>query len=505
MTGPPTGGRIAEGFAALSAKARIAARAATLPAEIDARDRWVTAFMEKLERDLAPTIRKIHAETISDPEAPPQVRAALDAVTQPSHQGDAILGLIALAMGIFNWTGAIAQIEVEDYLNHLRRKLHPYTLPPELAAQAARRGFASKDFARGEALSAGFDTERAEAVYDLASSSPPLSELIIAWRLGHIGDGDFERGLEQLAIRPEWRDAIRKLAHLPPSPSVVMDAAVANQLPLDRARQMWAESGGRAEDFDWVYNTTGPPPPAGDMIDLWRRGDATEAQVMEALLEGPIKNKWIPTVMLTRRRIVPMEQTLAMIRRGVLDPTEAARNLEQLGFAADQVAKMVQWAVDSSIEEGKSIALGQVLTGYRDRFIDRATAEQMTASLGYQADATAFLLGLSDYERDYKRMQMLIARTRSKFLARKIDMAEAGTDLDAFGVPATMRDDLIAEWMVTLDGEVRQLTLAQVTSAVKKQLITPDDAFQRLLAMQYTEDDAAILLALAGVGGEGGT
>lgn len=504
MSGTLSGGRIAEGFAALSTRARIAARAATLPAEIDARDRWVTAFMEKLERDLAPTVQRIMGDALNDPEMPDQLRAALQAAAGPTHQGDAILGMIALVMGVFNWTGAIVQIEVEDYLNHLRRKLKPYALPPEIAAQASRRGFAPRDFARFEAKSAGLNDERAEALYDVSSAPLPLSELVAAWRLGYIGDAELERGLDQLAMRPEWRDAARRLAHMPPSPSVVMDAAVANQLSDAQARQLWAEGGGRPQDYEWVYNTTGPPPSAGDMIDLWRRGDVTEAQVLEALLEGPIKNKWIETVMKTKRRVVPMEQTLAMVRRGVLDASQAATNLTQLGFEATQVAAMVQWAVDSSIDDGKGVALGQVLTGYRDRFIDRATAETMLGSLGYHADAAGFLLGLSDFERDYKRMQGLINRTRSRFLARKIDASEAGTDLDAFGVPAAMRDDLIDEWSITLEGEVHQLTLAQIQNAYKKQLISADDFADRLRAMQYTEDDAAIIMALAGVTTEGG-
>jgi len=54
-------------------------------------------------------------------------------------------------------------------------------------------------------------------------------------------------------------------------------------------------------------------------------------------------------------------------------------------------------------------------------------------------------------------------------------------------------------WDIERSVSTKELTTAEVISAAKKQIITADDAYNRLLGQGYAADDAAIKLAIAGL------
>jgi hypothetical protein len=62
-------------------------------------------------------------------------------------------------------------------------------------------------------------------------------------------------------------------------------------------------------------------------------------------------------------------------------------------------------------------------------------------------------------------------------------------------VPSAQRDQLLALWKVQSEATTRVLSEAQIVKAVNKQLISPDDGGARLMAIGYSADDAALLIA----------
>jgi hypothetical protein len=58
---------------------------------------------------------------------------------------------------------------------------------------------------------------------------------------------------------------------------------------------------------------------------------------------------------------------------------------------------------------------------------------------------------------------------------------------------------LLAIWDLEKESLTVQLTAAQIVGAVKKQLLDRGEALDRLVQRGYTQDDADILLRLAGV------
>lgn len=67
--------------------------------------------------------------------------------------------------------------------------------------------------------------------------------------------------------------------------------------------------------------------------------------------------------------------------------------------------------------------------------------------------------------------------------------------LDTAGVQANQRDYLLAYWDIELAANVKLLTEAQIVKAVKLKLISFADGSDRLLALGYEPEDAALLLA----------
>lgn len=494
LSGPATGRHLGPVIGEMMTRARIAARAHTLPAEIDAKDRWVTAFMEKIERELAPTVQAMYASTLADPETPESVRVALSAATSPTHQVDSIVGFLAAILGIFSEMGAIAGIEIQDYLNHLNAKLTPNVLPPAEAALAVLRGNMGEDAAAGEAAKSGINRERFDTWVLNTGEPPAVQELLFAWRRGIIDTARLERGVRQSRVRNEWIDVVEALGHGPLTAGEAVLGAVQNHLDDATARQLFAENGFDPRWYDVAYQNAGRPPGLGELGELVNRGQLSEAELEQAIRESDVKDKYIAAVALLRFRRPPERTVVSMVRFGVLTSEQGVAKLLELGYLPDDAAALVAEAHHTALASTKEVAQGQVLAAYRDAYVDRATAVTMLRALNFDPAAIEFMLGLADYEQKRRRVDALLTKTRTQFLARRIDANTASGQLDAGQVPPTMRDAEIDLWKIELDGQVARLTLAQTQAMAKKALITREEFTSRVAGFGYSDLDVALIV-----------
>jgi len=87
---------------------------------------------------------------------------------------------------------------------------------------------------------------------------------------------------------------------------------------------------------------------------------------------------------------------------------------------------------------------------------------------------------------------------RAAYLTRRISKGTASNDLDQLGIPSAARDQWLTDWDIDLSTHVKTLTEAQIVAAMKKEVLTPDDAEVRLEQLGYSTQDAVILINTAG-------
>lgn len=383
-----------------------------------------------------------------------------------------------------------------ESINHTEAALPELIPVPDLASMVDR-GEMSQAEAESRAHQWGYRAGDFRHLVNIVGV-PPATELLLAgYRRGLISRERLARGIRQSPLRSEWIDFITQLQFDPMTTDEAVAAASQNFLSKSAARKIARMNGLRDEDFDTLLNTAGRPPGEEMLLELWNRGEATEAEVRQALLESPLKNKWVPLIMRTRRRIPPQEQVRQFVKAGVITPRAGIEKLMNLGYSRDDSEAFVKLAQADKTETDRELTKTEILSLYEFRAINRDRTESLLKDLGYDQGEANWLISIGELRRAKRQADAASAVVRSKFVAHKITDVEASSLLDQLGVPADMRDHAIELWRLEREANQAELTQAQVVRAWKRGVIDDSEATGRLLRLGYDQREAQILMASA--------
>lgn len=382
----------------------------------------------------------------------------------------------------------------EDY-RELLLELMRVLLPPDALADMVVRGITDEKTAAETAAQSGVrDDDFAKLV--LAAGTPPaIQELLEAYRRGIIDRDRLVHGIRQSRVRNEWVDVIESLRLGPMSPTEAIEASVQGQLSDVEARKIAAEGGLLPEHYDPLYGVAGNPPGPETILDFLNRGLLTETQAKQALRESRLKNKYIDILVASRVRLLPQRTIVTLVSKGLISSSDGISKLLDLGYSEDDAAALVSEAKSRKTEKERDLAVGQVRDLYATKALSKAQASEMLAALGYEPDEVEWLLALSDLERVRRATDAAVSKIHALYVGHKLPEGDASNDLDALGVPSGMRDDLMEIWALEREANVRHLTPAEITKAFKLGYIEESDAFDRLINIGYSDEDANILIA----------
>lgn len=493
-------GRTASALHDINARARVTAKAVTLPLENASKDQYLHALMERMERELAPSIQQMFAETLADPDCPDNVRAVIHATAYPANQFDAVLGLFAAAFGIFSIAGAIASVETEQYVHHLQSKLTPTPLSPQEEALAVIKGERSASEGATQAALSGIDAGRFDMMTRITGEPPAIQQLLFLYRRGYIDRGRLEHGIKQSRVRDEWIDAVEALQFAPPSAQEAVAAAVQGHLSPGDAQNVVAQNGIDPEAFGWLLETAGRPPGAMDMVHLMNRGVVTRDQVAVAIQESDIKNKYIDPIIELGVYVPPVRSIVAMLRADAINDDQARALFAQNGVRPEDAASYIAESHKSRSVATRQLTEGNIVTAYKDAMITRGDAQARLQGLGYDPAEASFLLDIADTEAALTLRKQTITTTRAKYVAHHIDQSTASAALDHAGVPADQRDHLLALWTEQRSENTRQLTPAVLVKGVKAGAVSWTDFLAYMAQLGYSDKDAQLYGAIEGIG-----
>ena len=381
----------------------------------------------------------------------------------------------------------------EQYIGPLLTLEHN-VLDPEQLALMVLKGIRTPEDGAAEAARSGVPAQHFEDII-LATGEPPgLEQMMEAYRRKLIDGARFEKAVRQSRVRDEWTDVLLALRFQPASPADAIRGAVQGHISEGKAKEI-AELGSlRGEDFQWMLETAGNPPGPMTMIELWRRGDATQAEVEQAIREGRTKNKYIPNLTKLKRVLPPQRTVVTMLSHGAITEQEAARLLHEHGYDDVTIKGYILAATSSQSIREKQLARAEVVELYYDHAISEAEALRHLKMLGYTASTAKIVLGMADLKRERALQQAAMSPIRSAYIGRHIDAAEAAQRLDGVGVPHQQRDLALRLWAVDREAHTKRLTEAQIVKANTQGLLTDVQAEDRLLTLGYDRTDARILL-----------
>jgi hypothetical protein len=334
--------------------------------------------------------------------------------------------------------------------------------------------------------------------YDLLAGEPPdLQTVFLAWRRGILTEADVDRAILQGPLRREWIPAAKAMRYVPLPVEEVANAVNQGHMTLAEATKVADENGYTAKDFAVIVANAGIPPGPQEALDWVSRKIITPAEFRTIFLESRIKNKYIDLYLASRERQLTLAEIRLLYRQGAMTKTQAVERLTLLGFSAENATIVINGASAEKTAKTRDLTRDQVIALYRDRLITRGDATTMLTAMGWDDQEAQWIIDLADLARLQTFLNAALSKTRSQYVARKIDSNEASAAMDALQITSDARDQYLTLWDIERGVVTKELTTAEVIAAAHAKIITVGDAQARLEGQGYSPDDAVIKLKIA--------
>lgn len=350
------------------------------------------------------------------------------------------------------------------------------------AAKAALSGVTAEDFATL-----------------VANTGEPLGlqSLAEALRRGFIDEPTFLRGVAQSRVRNEWGPVALALRYEPMSTADAVTGVVQNHLSAAAAATIADQNGLAPGQVVTLIENAGEPLSRTELEQLYNRGEIDQATVEQGLRESRLKDKYVPDAFALHVRLPEPRQVVAMVSHGVLTHDQAAALLVQYGFSAEVAGQLIAEGTATRLGAHKDLTIGEIRQLYVDGVFSRDQAVSYLQLLGYDATLAGFLISSWDLIAAGQLTRQVVGAVRGRYVAHKLDWPAAAALLTAEGIPADAQDRYQAAWTIERDARVATLSEAQIVHAHKTNLISGQDAHDRLAGLGYSDDDINILLGVA--------
>lgn len=369
-------------------------------------------------------------------------------------------------------------------------------LTPETLAQMLNRDILDVEEARFIAERQGVSNTDMDRMALLGGDPLPVGDLAVAFRRGIINRARFEKGVIQGPLRKEWFDVLEELQFSRMSTVDAASAVTQGHLTLDQGKRVAHENGLEPDDFGTLIEIAGRPPGLDFATEALNRGEISPTEFRKMFLESSIKNQYLDLMYRMRIRLIPQETARLLYRNGVYTEDQALDTLLKHGFSLADATALLALEKTREDTSTKELTRSQIVDMYEERLLSLNDTVESLIGLGYSEDDAHSMVELADLQRLRKFINSAVTKVKSAYVAGRISEIEASSTLDALGIPNEMRDELFALWDIERTTISKTLTAAQIRQALKKDLITGDDALARLIDQGYDQIDAELYLQL---------
>lgn len=367
-------------------------------------------------------------------------------------------------------------------------------LSPADAALAVLRGNMSQADGAAVAAKWGLTADTFQRLIDNTGEPPGTEQLLEAHRRGFIDDARLVKGILESRVRDEWVDVIKQLARVPMSTADAVNAVVQNHLTADQGAQIADWNGLEPGMFSVMVETAGSPLSRTEMEQLYNRGQATKDDVLQALRESRLKDKYGEQAFALHERLLDPGQLADAVLWGVLSHQSAVQQVMEWGYSQASAEVIVSSAVNRKMETQRMAVVRSIETLYEDNAISQESAGESIAKMGFDPPEVTLVLQAAEFRRNAKLVNAGLSAIRSKFVGHHINRVAASGLIDQMGIPHQQRDALLQLWQVEHDANVRLLTPSQVIKANSLGFYTDDETLQYLLDLGFDSKAANALI-----------
>lgn len=440
-------------------------------------------FTNHVSDEIRSTMGPLWRRLAADPNTPESFQPVLHALGHDTGQAWAFVGGLTASTVM---SGGLLDLIVNELapMTHAGIASNPHgVLSPTDAATAYATGRNSNVDLEFDMAAQGLDQNRRNVLIKLAEASISPDVILDLVRRGTIGTQDARGLLGRLGYREA--DITRLLEqvkqHLTPEQAAAGWAR--NSVTEDETNKIGVKFGLDGDAMRVLRDLAGEPPSPEELLFAWRRGIIDEKAVDRGIVQGPIRNEWIPVVKALQWLPLPVSEAANAVNQGHMTLAEGQKVATENGFKADAFKVIVD---NAGIPPGPQEALDWVNRGY--------ITEQEFREIFLESRIKNKYIDLylkSRYEvmppETIRLMYSRGALSKEDALHRLMQRGYSPGDA------AIIIDGAVADKVE----KTRDLTVAQILALRAEGLIASDDALAFLEALGYDPEEALLVTELA--------
>lgn len=434
---------------------------------------------DEVDITLGPLLNKLHDAVDEQHPSYPYVHFLATATGQLK----ALAGTGLQVTGILGSIAAIMNNELADVVYNVIRA-NPGLLPdPGIISQAFAAGLVSEQEAKGAIGAQGIQYGWADYMLLLSKSYPSVTDGLELMRRGLITQDQFAlwTGLQGV---PE--DIVALYLQLITGPVSAADAALGvlrGNISQQQGTQIAAENGFDPASFQLLLDNTGEPPGLQQLLEGYRRGFITKAELERGILQSRYRNEWIP--FLERLRYSPMSIADAVnsSNQGHLDVDTARSYADQNGLEPGQFDILLATA-------GEPLSRTEMEQLYNRGLVTRDQVDQALRESRVKNKYIPLAFALHE-----KVLPVFTLQTALRY--GTIDQARAIATMMEDGYKKEDATALASAASAERLKPYHDKILAQVQNLVIDSIISPDAAAETIKGLGYTDEQAGYITQAA--------
>jgi hypothetical protein len=491
-------GRFGQHLSNLIADVVVKVRAGTVDAEHDARVRANVAFLEDMERELAPMLDDLLTPLLNHAGLSDEHRRFLDEMTNPTHFVNPILQIVAFIGWLIAIIPALGQVEVRDEIYGLNLVNTNIPLSPADAADMIARQTESTLDPYHEAAKTGVGHDVLFTMAELVGEPPGPIDMLSLWRRGLIDQDYLEEAIRYSRIKNKYVPQILQLAHSYVGTAEVVNLAIKGVVDLATAKKMYSVAGGIEDQFEMVYEAAGDAIGNEQALMLYNHGEATKDEVYQVFGRSRMNPLFYDLAFKLRKKFLNVTQIEAVLRTGQISPDVALQWMLADGYSKEEAQALVTALSAGKVAKPKAETEAMVITAFERGLLDASQAQAQLQVLGYPATAAQLMVNNAQAKIAHAQMSRVERAIQHRYLIGRLTDQEAVADLVRLGVPHSAATQWVNDWGVEKQTRTKSLTDAQIGTAYHKGALSADQALARWEADGYSAADAAVLLAIHG-------
>jgi len=369
-----------------------------------------------------------------------------------------------------------------------------------------QRGHLSTDEATKELVARGYDEDRANKILtsSLRLISPDMIRML--YLRGEIDESTHDKLLASHGFPDEHIAYAKKLYEIIPPVSDIITMAVREAFSPEIAERFgqyedfpeefaeWAEKQGLTREWAlryWAAHWALPSVMQG--YEMLHRGIITEEELKLLMRALDIMPFWRDKLIQMSYSPFTRVDVRRMYRDGVIDREDVKRTYLDLGYDDWHAEKLTEWTITEALSEERKLCRSLIEGLYRRRIFTREEAKEALIAVKYREEVAEAILAKVDYDIEYKYKNRIISAVKKQYIRGIIDENQAITKLGRANLLATEIEQLIYEWQLEKEAQIRWLTPGEIKSLARKKIISRSTFLDKMTQIGYTRDDAELL------------